>query len=68
MSIIKTVPAYSDFKPQAIPLSTFIERWIPGLKNDGLNCGVNWSGKSVTGYDLSPTDLMARLTAAQGKS
>lgn len=67
MSIIETVPAYLDFKPEPIPLSAFIERWLPGLKKDGLYCGLNWSGKRATGYDLSPTDLMARLAAAQGK-
>jgi hypothetical protein len=68
MSIITAVPAYRDFKPEPIPLSAFIERWLPGLKKDGLYCGLNWSGERAKGYDLSPTDLMARLAAAQGNS
>ena len=67
-SIIKTVPAYGEFTPEPIPLSVFIERWLPGLQKDGLCCGLNWSGARATGYDLSPADLMARLAAAQGKS
>lgn len=68
MSIIETVPAYRHFKPEPISLSAFIERWLPGLNRDGLYCGLNWSGESATGYDLSPTDLMARLVVAEGKS
>ncbi|TLX12077.1 DUF2750 domain-containing protein [Rhizobium sp. MHM7A] len=67
-SSIKTVPAYSAFMPEPIPLSAFIDRWLPGLQKDGLYCGLNWSGERATGYDLAPMDLMARLAAAQGKS
>jgi len=67
MSIIETVPAYRDFKPEPIPLSAFIERWLPGLKKDGFYCGLNWSGTRATGYDLSPADLMALLAVARGK-
>jgi len=65
MSIITAIPAYSDFKPEPIPLSVFMERWIPGLEKDGLYCGLNWSGERAAGYDLSPADLMARLRAAK---
>ncbi|WP_425350127.1 DUF2750 domain-containing protein [Rhizobium esperanzae] len=68
ISIIKTVPEYSAFKPEPIPLSAFIDRWLPGLQKDGLYCGLNWSGERATGYDLAPMDLMARLAAAQEKS
>lgn len=27
---------------------------MPGLEQDGLLVGVNWSGKNATGYDLDP--------------
>lgn len=64
LSVIKNVPAYSDFKPEPIPLSVFIDRWLPGLQTDGLYCGLNWSGERATGYDLAPMNLMARLAAA----
>ncbi|MBY5460563.1 DUF2750 domain-containing protein [Rhizobium leguminosarum] len=66
MSIIKTVPAYSDFTLEPISLPAFVERWLPGLQKDGLHCGLNWSGARATGYDLSPADLMARLATTQG--
>ena len=64
MSVIKAVPAYRDFEPVPIALSEFVERWLPGLTKDGLHCGLNWSGKGATGYDLPPADLLARLKAA----
>ncbi|MGM4912631.1 DUF2750 domain-containing protein [Rhizobium sp. 768_B6_N1_8] len=68
MSTIEAIPAYRDFKPEPIPLSAFVERWLPGLKKDGLFCGLNWSGERATGYDLAPTALMARLAARQQRS
>ena len=68
MSVIETVPAYRDFQPVPISLSEFVDRWLPGLKRDGLHCGLNWSGKSATGYDLSPADVLARLMAGQSQS
>jgi len=63
MLVIETVPAYRDFEPVPIALSEFISRWLPGLKKDGLHCGLNWSGKRVTGYELSPAAVLDRLTA-----
>jgi hypothetical protein len=68
MSVIKTVPAYRDFEPTPIALSEFVERWLPGLENDRVHCGLNWSGKKATGYDLPPADVMARFAAVQRQS
>jgi hypothetical protein len=67
-AVIDTVPAYRDFEPTPIKLSEFVNRWLPGLKSDGLYCGLNWSGKSATGYDMTPSDVSARLTAGKGQS
>ena len=62
--IIATVPAYDAFEPVEIPLSTFIERWLPGLERDGLCVGVNWSGDRATGYDVDPASVRAALEVA----
>jgi hypothetical protein len=67
MAAINTSPAYRDFEPVPIELSEFVERWLPGLKKDGLHCGLNWSGKRATGYDLTPADVLTRLTANKGQ-
>lgn len=53
--------AYVDFHPEPIPLTAFMERWLPGLEKDGLYCGLNWSGERVTGHDLKPSEVLARL-------
>lgn len=67
MSVIKTVSAYRDFEPVPIALSLFVGKWLPGLAKDGLQCGLNWSGKTATGYDLPPADVLARLNASQAQ-
>ncbi|MFI7068562.1 DUF2750 domain-containing protein [Kribbella sp. NPDC050124] len=60
-NVIATVPAYSTMEPVEIALSEFRERWLPGLKDDGLHVGVNWSGGAATGYDMAPSEVEARL-------
>ena len=67
-SVVENVPAYRDFEPVPIALSEFVDRWLPDLKKDGLRCGLNWSGKRATGYDLTPDQVLARLMARQGRS
>ncbi len=66
------LPAYADFEPYEISLEEFRKVWLPGLKRDGFNVGVNWSGKQATGYDVAPEQLLARLdyetTKAEGLS
>jgi hypothetical protein len=51
-------------EPVEIVLSDFRERWLAGLKNDGLQVGVNWSGATATGYDMSPIEVERRLAAS----
>jgi hypothetical protein len=68
LSVIAAVPAYRDCEPVLIALSDFVEKWLPGLTKDGLHCGLNWSGKKATGYDLLPADVLARLKAGQAQT
>jgi hypothetical protein len=60
--IIKNVPAYSKFTPYEINLDDFMTKWLPGLNKDGIKVGVNWSGQRATGYDLSPEDVIKRVS------
>jgi hypothetical protein len=50
--VIKNVPAYNGFEPYEIDWKSFRDKWLPGLKKDGLLIGVNWSGEKAMGYDL----------------
>ncbi len=63
--ITDNVSAYKGFEPTPIDLVAFIERWLPGLEKDGLRCGLNWSGARATGYDLRPSEVLARLLASE---
>ena len=61
--IIKTVPAYSGFEPHEISWEDFCGKWAPGLTNDNLLVGVNWSGKRAIGYDIEPERLVECVQA-----
>src|ERR1043165_9790782 len=59
--IIRTVPAYSVFRPHELSWEEFRDRWIPGFTKDGMKIGVNWSGPGATGYDIDPGDVQTRV-------
>jgi len=62
--VVNNVSAYGGFNVVAISLEEFLSRWVPGLENDGLLAGLNWSGERATGYDVFPGDLLLNLEAA----
>ena len=49
----------SDEKPMVVKKSwdEFRDRWLEGLKRDGLSVGVNWSGARATGYEVEPDSV-----------
>lgn len=59
--ILENVPRYRNFRVNEITLDDFINKWLTGLEADGLYVGVNWSGKSATGYDIKPKDVRKRI-------
>jgi hypothetical protein len=60
--IIKTVPAYSSFRPVEMSWEEFLNDWVPGLTSDRCLVGVNWSGKHATGYDCKPHEVVANVS------
>lgn len=64
--IIASVHAYKNFLPVEITLEAFLGRWLPGLEEDGILVGVNWSGGRATGYDIPPSQVAANLRSAAG--
>ncbi len=59
--ITRTIPAYRNFEPVELELSTFMERWLPGLEKDALKVGLNWSGPGAAGYDVEPRNVRIAL-------
>lgn len=51
--------ADSGFEVVRIPLEEWRSRWLPGLDQDGLMVGLNWSDKPCAGYDVAPMDVEA---------
>lgn len=63
--IVANVPAYAGLCVDEVPLEEFRARWLPGLQDDGLKVGLNWSGARATGYDASPRDVQQNLAARE---
>jgi len=53
--VVSQVEAYRDFEVVEIPMTSWLDDWLPGLDRDGLLVGVNWAGARATGFDLAPT-------------
>lgn len=62
-AVIATVDAYADFEPIEVELDEWRSRWLPGLTEDGLLVGLNWSGNRATGYHVEPAEVQAALRA-----
>ncbi len=61
--IVAKVPAYAGFEVVGLPLAEWRSRWLPGLQSDGIRVGLNWSGETATGFDLSAEDVERNLAA-----
>lgn len=60
--VIATVPVYSGFEPLELSWESFRDRWLAGMARDGLLVGLNWAGERALGYDLTPDEVLARIT------
>jgi hypothetical protein len=61
--VIANVAAFAGMSVVELSGDEWNDNWLPGLENDGLLVGLNWSGKHATGYDLSVADLTNNLAA-----
>jgi hypothetical protein len=62
-AVIAAAEAYASFSPVSLPIAEWAERWLPGLEKDGLMVGLNWYGKTATGYEFQPHEVLSRLSA-----
>jgi hypothetical protein len=63
VKVIENVDAYHGFEPVQLTLDEWRARWLPGLAEDGLRVGLNWSGARAVGYDFDPRDVEQHLAA-----
>jgi hypothetical protein len=66
--IIESVPAYTEFEPVELELEVFKSKWLIGLKKDGLNVGINWSGVKAKGYDVKPEEALKNIEYLETKN
>ena len=50
--IIKTVPGYAGLEPDEVSWEESCSEWLPDLTKEGINVGVNLSGKRAAGSDI----------------
>jgi hypothetical protein len=67
-AIVAAVPAYRSFEPVQVTWTDFRDRWLPDLAREGLRIGVNWTGKTATGYDFEASTVQERIEAAMARS
>ena len=63
LTVIRRAAAYKGFVPVRIEWDVFCSRWLPGLLQDHVLAGVNWSGSRATGYDVDPRELRENVEA-----
>jgi hypothetical protein len=51
---ITNCPSYNTLQPVEISWDVFVTKWVPKLKQDNVQIGLNWSGKRATGFDRDP--------------
>ena len=56
--IIKSTPGFSDLVPIEISWGKFESELAPKLNEKNIFVGINWSGKNLTGYDMSAFQLI----------
>ena len=61
--------AYGAFETASLSVTDWRQRWLPGLRGDGLLVGINWSGDRVDGLifgDAHDDDPLLAELAARG--
>lgn len=51
---------WSDYKPQTVELTEFIEQWLPGMYEEGIVVGTNWT-PALEGLELDPLSLAIEI-------
>ncbi|PCJ43577.1 MAG: hypothetical protein COA71_01515 [SAR86 cluster bacterium] len=53
---------WEAYQPEAIPLESFLEDWLPGMHEDSAMIGLNWNA-DLEGIEVEPADLAAAIDA-----
>jgi hypothetical protein len=51
------------YRPEAIPIESFLEEWLPGMHEDNAMVGLDWN-TDLEGAEVEPSELAAAISAA----
>ncbi len=60
-AIVRECPGYEGFTASFVDLQEWCRDWLPGLTASGLAVGLNWSGPTANGLDVTATDVLRGL-------
>lgn len=60
------VGEWAAYKPTSIDLKSYLESWLPAMKEDGVKININFGPRS-RGSVIEPDELVAAYLLAQGK-
>lgn len=58
---ISNVEGYSDFLPFEITIHVFLKVWLPNMKEDNRTLGINWTGATKLGLEMTPEELLRKV-------
>ena len=56
---------WSVYKPIPIAVEELLEEWLPGMHEDVLLVGVNWT-QELEGLEIEPLDLLSEIESELG--
>ena len=66
MKICSYHAKYSRYERASLPFAEFL-KMLERLSAEKISIGVNWSGKSMVGYDVQAEELLTQLRSAINK-
>lgn len=64
---INNVEGYSDFLPLEIPMHVFLKVWLPNMKKDNRTLGINWTGPTTLGLEMTPEELLGKVELLESR-
>lgn len=54
---------WKHYQPEAIPLTSFLKDWLPGMHEDNAMAGLNWNA-NLEGSEVEPSVLASAIEIA----
>ena len=64
--VIEELSDTAAFIPVEVSWDEFCSVWVPGLEQDGILMGLNWSKTEAAGDDTAPSDVQRNVAALLG--